>query len=198
MEARTELSGLVFNFFSFDFVSVCGLIICFREYKVCEERKSKNSEKLICEAGAPGVPGQGPLAHAHPVTDPLGDLGPQTSTSPERLSPDFAEELRSSEPSLSPGLLEEDGEVAMVLLGRPSPGAVDPEEVATLCSSCCALRLRRQGLARCPPTGSGCFPRPGVGALPAGCQHLKEVPPPQEFSILKRSPPPSGGVLAAN
>ncbi|XP_074208801.1 protein scribble homolog isoform X5 [Camelus bactrianus] len=64
-------------------------------------------------------------------------------------SPDFAEELRSLEPSPSPGLLEEDGEVAMVLLGRPSPGAIGPEEV-TLCSSRRAIRPGRRGLGPVP------------------------------------------------
>ncbi|XP_036904671.1 protein scribble homolog isoform X2 [Sturnira hondurensis] len=63
-------------------------------------------------------------------------------------SPDFAEELRSLEPSPSPGL-QEDGEVAMVLLGRPSPGAVGPEEV-TLCSSRRPMRAGRRGLGPVP------------------------------------------------
>ncbi|EPQ07020.1 Protein scribble like protein [Myotis brandtii] len=97
------------------------------------------------------------------------DLGPLTSTSPGRLalsgrkfdyrvfaalpssrpvydmqSPDFAEELRSLEPSPSPGLQEEDGEVALVLLGRPSP-----EDVA-LCSSRRPLRPGRRGLGPVP------------------------------------------------
>ncbi|XP_037588408.1 protein scribble homolog isoform X5 [Cebus imitator] len=77
------------------------------------------------------------------------DLGPQTSTSPGRLSPDFAEELRSLEPSPSPGPQEEDGEVALVLLGRPSPGAVGPEDVA-LCSSRRPVRPGRRGLGPVP------------------------------------------------
>ncbi|XP_014652760.1 PREDICTED: protein scribble homolog isoform X3 [Ceratotherium simum simum] len=109
-----------------------------------------------------------------PSPTPLEDLGPQTSTSPGRLalsgrkfdyrvfaalpssrpvydmqSPDFAEELRSLEPSPSPGLQEEDGEVAMVLLGRPSPGALGPEEV-TLCSSRRPMRPGRRGLGPVP------------------------------------------------
>nr|XP_031295675.1 protein scribble homolog isoform X8 [Camelus dromedarius] len=109
-----------------------------------------------------------------PSPTPLEDLSPQTGTSPGRLalsgrkfdyrafaalpssrpvydmqSPDFAEELRSLEPSPSPGLLEEDGEVAMVLLGRPSPGAIGPEEV-TLCSSRRAIRPGRRGLGPVP------------------------------------------------
>ncbi|XP_057592700.1 protein scribble homolog isoform X5 [Hippopotamus amphibius kiboko] len=84
-----------------------------------------------------------------PSPTPLEDLGPQTGTSPGRLSPDFTEELRSLEPSPSPGLPEEDGEVAMVLLGRPSPGAVGPEEVA-LCSSRRAVRPGRRGLGPVP------------------------------------------------
>ncbi|TKC44308.1 hypothetical protein EI555_001754, partial [Monodon monoceros] len=130
-----------------------------------------------------------------PSPTPLEDLGLQTGTSPGRLalsgrkfdyrvfaalpssrpvydmqSPDFAEELRSLEPSPSPGELagaapgaprvpgahqltpcprrpglpEEDGEVAMVLLGRPSPGPAGPEEVA-LCSRR-AVRPGRRGL----------------------------------------------------
>ncbi|XP_045633260.1 protein scribble homolog isoform X4 [Ursus americanus] len=84
-----------------------------------------------------------------PSPTPGEDLGPQTSTSPGRLSPDFAEELRSLEPSPSPGLQEEDGEVAMVLLGRRSPGAVGPEEV-TLCSSRRPVRPGRRGLGPVP------------------------------------------------
>ncbi|CAD7694038.1 unnamed protein product [Nyctereutes procyonoides] len=109
-----------------------------------------------------------------PSPTPVEDLGPQTSTSPGRLalsgrkfdyrvfaalpssrpvcelqSPDFAEELRSLEPSPSPGLQEEDGEVAMVLLGRPSPGTVGPEEV-TLCSSRRPVRPGRRGLGPVP------------------------------------------------
>nr|XP_011750837.1 protein scribble homolog isoform X10 [Macaca nemestrina] len=84
-----------------------------------------------------------------PSPTPLEDLGPQTSTSPGRLSPDFAEELRSLEPSPSPGPQEEDGEVALVLLGRPSPGAVGPEDVA-LCSSRRPVRPGRRGLGPVP------------------------------------------------
>ncbi|KAM8786485.1 protein scribble homolog [Rhynchonycteris naso] len=109
-----------------------------------------------------------------PSPTPLEDLGPQTSTSPGRLalsgrkfdyrvfaalpssrpvydmqSPDFAAELRSLEPSPSPGLQEEDGEVAMVLLGRPSPEALGPEEV-TLCSSRRPVRPGRRGLGLGP------------------------------------------------
>lgn len=84
-----------------------------------------------------------------PSPTPLEDLGPQTGTSPGRLSPDFAEELRSLEPPPSPGLPEEDGEVAMVLLGRPSPGSTGPEEVA-LCSSRRAMRPGRRGLGPVP------------------------------------------------
>ncbi|XP_055401564.1 protein scribble homolog isoform X8 [Bubalus kerabau] len=109
-----------------------------------------------------------------PSPTPLEDLSPQTGTSPGRLalsgrkfdyrvfaalpssrpvydmqSPDFAEELRSLEPPPSPGLPEEDGEVAMVLLGRPSPGSTGPEEVA-LCSSRRAMRPGRRGLGPVP------------------------------------------------
>ncbi|XP_069322899.1 protein scribble homolog isoform X7 [Eulemur rufifrons] len=84
-----------------------------------------------------------------PSPTPLEDLGPQTSTSPGRLSPDFAEELRSLEPSPSPGPQEEDGEVALVLLGRPSPGAVGPEDVR-LCSSRRPMRPGRRGLGPVP------------------------------------------------
>ncbi|KAK2494885.1 hypothetical protein MC885_015915 [Smutsia gigantea] len=108
-----------------------------------------------------------------PSPTPLEDLSPQTSTSPGHLalsgrkfdyrvfaalpssrpvydmqSPDFAEALRSSEPSPSPGL-QEGGEVAMVLLGRPSPGAAGPEE-ATLCSSRRPVRPGRRGLGPVP------------------------------------------------
>uniref|UniRef100_A0A8C2YQF9 Protein scribble homolog n=1 Tax=Chinchilla lanigera TaxID=34839 RepID=A0A8C2YQF9_CHILA len=84
-----------------------------------------------------------------PSPTPLEDLSLQTSTSPGRLSPDFVEELRSLEPSPSPGPQEEDGEVALVLLGRPSPGAVGPEDV-TLCSSRRAMRPGRRGLGPVP------------------------------------------------
>ncbi|XP_021798429.1 protein scribble homolog isoform X10 [Papio anubis] len=109
-----------------------------------------------------------------PSPTPLEDLGPQTSTSPGRLplsgkkfdyrafaalpssrpvydiqSPGFAEELRSLEPSPSPGPQEEDGEVALVLLGRPAPGAVGPEDVA-LCSSRRPVRPGRRGLGPVP------------------------------------------------
>lgn len=84
-----------------------------------------------------------------PSPTPLEDLGPQSSTSPGRLSPDLVEELRSLEPSPSPGLQEEDGEVAMVLLGRPSPDAMGPEEV-TLCSSRRPMRPGRRGLGPVP------------------------------------------------
>uniref|UniRef100_A0A8D1S8U4 Protein scribble homolog n=1 Tax=Sus scrofa TaxID=9823 RepID=A0A8D1S8U4_PIG len=109
-----------------------------------------------------------------PSPTPLEDLGPPTGTSPGRLalsgrkfdyrvfaalpssrpvydlqSPDFAEELRSLEASPSPGPPEEDGEVATVLLGRPSPGTVGPEEV-TLCSSRRAVRPGRRGLGPVP------------------------------------------------
>jgi len=84
-----------------------------------------------------------------PSPTPVEDLGPQTSTSPGRLSPDFAEELRSLEPSPSPGPQEEDGEVAMVLLGRPSPGAVGAEDMA-LCSSRRPVRPGRRGLGPVP------------------------------------------------
>ncbi|XP_012924825.1 protein scribble homolog isoform X5 [Heterocephalus glaber] len=109
-----------------------------------------------------------------PSPTPLEDLNFQTSTSPGRLplsgkkfdyrafaalpssrpvydiqSPDFVEELRSLEPSPSPGPQEEDGEVALVLLGRPSPGAMGPEDV-TLCSSRRAMRPGRRGLGPVP------------------------------------------------
>ncbi|XP_069882184.1 protein scribble homolog isoform X2 [Dipodomys merriami] len=109
-----------------------------------------------------------------PSPPPLEDLGIQTSTSPGRLplsgkkfdyrafaalpssrpvydiqSPDFVEELRPLEPSPSPGPQEEDGEVALALLGRPSPGAVSPEDV-TLCSSRRAVRPGRRGLGPVP------------------------------------------------
>uniref|UniRef100_G3UJ64 PDZ domain-containing protein n=1 Tax=Loxodonta africana TaxID=9785 RepID=G3UJ64_LOXAF len=84
-----------------------------------------------------------------PSPTPLEDLGLQTSSSPGRLSPGFAEELRSLEKSPSPGPQEEDGEVALVLLGRPSSGASGPEEV-TLCSSRRPLRPGRRGLGPVP------------------------------------------------
>ncbi|XP_029403907.1 protein scribble homolog isoform X4 [Mus pahari] len=84
-----------------------------------------------------------------PSPTPLEDFGLQTSASPGRLSPDFVEELRTLEASPSPGSQEEDGEVALVLLGRPSPGAVGPEDM-TLCSSRRAVRPGRRGLGPVP------------------------------------------------
>ncbi|XP_063119943.1 protein scribble homolog isoform X11 [Rattus norvegicus] len=84
-----------------------------------------------------------------PSPTPLEDFGLQTSTSPGRLSPDFVEELRTLDPSPSPGPQEEDGEVALVLLGRPSPGTVGPEDM-TLCSSRRAMRPGRRGLGPVP------------------------------------------------
>uniref|UniRef100_A0A2K5M1Z7 Protein scribble homolog n=1 Tax=Cercocebus atys TaxID=9531 RepID=A0A2K5M1Z7_CERAT len=107
-----------------------------------------------------------------PSPTPLEDLGPQTSTSPGRLPLSgkkfdyraFAA-LPSSRPvydiqvpaALSslpacpcpPGPQEEDGEVALVLLGRPAPGAVGPEDVA-LCSSRRPVRPGRRGLGPVP------------------------------------------------
>uniref|UniRef100_A0A2I3S2F3 Protein scribble homolog n=1 Tax=Pan troglodytes TaxID=9598 RepID=A0A2I3S2F3_PANTR len=107
-----------------------------------------------------------------PSPTPVEDLGPQTSTSPGRLPLSgkkfdyraFAA-LPSSRPvydiqvpaALSslptcpcpPGPQEEDGEVALVLLGRPSPGAVGPEDVA-LCSSRRPVRPGRRGLGPVP------------------------------------------------
>ncbi|KAM5280697.1 protein scribble homolog [Ctenodactylus gundi] len=109
-----------------------------------------------------------------PSPTPMEDLGLQTSASPGRLplsgkkfdyrafaalpscrpvydiqSPDSVEEPRSLEPFPSPGSLEEDGEVALVLLGRPSPGAMGPEDVM-LCSSRRAMRPGRRGLGPVP------------------------------------------------
>ncbi|XP_042121068.1 protein scribble homolog isoform X5 [Peromyscus maniculatus bairdii] len=84
-----------------------------------------------------------------PSPTPLEDFSLQTSASPGRLSPDFVEELRSLEPSPSPGPQDEDGEVALVLLGRPSPGSVGPEDMA-LCSSRRAVRPGRRGLGPVP------------------------------------------------
>ncbi|XP_053414400.1 protein scribble homolog isoform X2 [Nycticebus coucang] len=109
-----------------------------------------------------------------PSPTPLEDLSSQTSTSPGRLplsgkkfdyrafaalpssrpicdkqSPDSAEELRSLEPSPSPSPHEEDGEVALVLLGRPSPGTMGPEDVR-LCSSRRPMRPGRRGLGPVP------------------------------------------------
>ncbi|XP_006879307.1 PREDICTED: protein scribble homolog isoform X2 [Elephantulus edwardii] len=84
-----------------------------------------------------------------PSPTPLEDLSLPPSTSPGRLSPDFAEELKSLEKSPSPGPQEEDGEVALVLLGRPSPGTLGPEEV-TLCSSRRPVRPGRRGLGPVP------------------------------------------------
>ncbi|XP_077872628.1 protein scribble homolog isoform X1 [Ictidomys tridecemlineatus] len=109
-----------------------------------------------------------------PSPTPLEDLGLQTSTTPGRLplsgkkfdyrafaalpssrpvydiqSPDFVEDLRSLEPTPSPGPQEEDGEVALVLLGRPSPSSLGPEDVA-LCSSRRPMRPGRRGLGPVP------------------------------------------------
>ncbi|XP_075405270.1 protein scribble homolog isoform X3 [Tenrec ecaudatus] len=84
-----------------------------------------------------------------PSPTPLEDLGLLTSTSPGLLSLDSAEELRPLEESPSPCPQEEDGEVALVLLGRPSPGAPGPEEV-TLCSSRRPVRPGRRGLGPVP------------------------------------------------
>uniref|UniRef100_A0A8D1SR70 PDZ domain-containing protein n=1 Tax=Sus scrofa TaxID=9823 RepID=A0A8D1SR70_PIG len=82
-----------------------------------------------------------------PSPTPLEDLGPPTGTSPGRLGAS-APRLTSA-PSRWPGPPEEDGEVATVLLGRPSPGTVGPEEV-TLCSSRRAVRPGRRGLGPVP------------------------------------------------
>ncbi|XP_049621510.1 protein scribble homolog isoform X2 [Suncus etruscus] len=84
-----------------------------------------------------------------PSPTPLEDLGSQTSMSPSRLSPGLAEDVRSLEPSPSPGLQQEDGEVAMVLLGRPSRGTLGPEEMA-LCSSRRPVRPGRRSLGPVP------------------------------------------------
>uniref|UniRef100_A0A2R9A521 Protein scribble homolog n=1 Tax=Pan paniscus TaxID=9597 RepID=A0A2R9A521_PANPA len=82
-----------------------------------------------------------------PSPTPVEDLGPQTSTSPGRL----VRTALSSLPTCPcpPGPQEEDGEVALVLLGRPSPGAVGPEDVA-LCSSRRPVRPGRRGLGPVP------------------------------------------------
>uniref|UniRef100_A0A2K6PBW4 Protein scribble homolog n=1 Tax=Rhinopithecus roxellana TaxID=61622 RepID=A0A2K6PBW4_RHIRO len=82
-----------------------------------------------------------------PSPTPLEDLGPQTSTSPGRL----VRTALSSLPACPcpPGPQEEDGEVALVLLGRPAPGAVGPEDVA-LCSSRRPVRPGRRGLGPVP------------------------------------------------
>ncbi|XP_014394174.1 PREDICTED: protein scribble homolog [Myotis brandtii] len=132
-----------------------------------EEARKLQQKRGPCARGESGLACRADLSQ-HPFLVPP-DLGPLTSTSPGRLalsgrkfdyrvfaalpssrpvydmqSPDFAEELRSLEPSPSPGLQEEDGEVALVLLGRPSP-----EDVA-LCSSRRPLRPGRRGLGPVP------------------------------------------------
>ncbi|KAM4864998.1 protein scribble homolog isoform 2-T2 [Thomomys bottae] len=108
-----------------------------------------------------------------PSPPPSEDLGVQTSTSPGRLtlsgkkfdyrafaalpssrpvydiqSPDLVEELRPLEPSASPGP-QKDGEAALAILGRLSPGAASPVDV-TLCSSGRAMRPGHRGLGPVP------------------------------------------------
>uniref|UniRef100_A0A8D1SBG6 Protein scribble homolog n=1 Tax=Sus scrofa TaxID=9823 RepID=A0A8D1SBG6_PIG len=85
-----------------------------------------------------------------PSPTPLEDLGPPTGTSPGRLvrSPRPRPAL-PPRPAPAPSHALEDGEVATVLLGRPSPGTVGPEEV-TLCSSRRAVRPGRRGLGPVP------------------------------------------------
>ncbi|KAM6148298.1 LOW QUALITY PROTEIN: protein scribble homolog [Rhynchocyon petersi] len=72
---------------------------------------------------------------------------PQQQRPPPMPAPCLAD--LSLQSSTSPARLEEDGEVALVLLGRPSPGASGPEEV-TLCSSRRPVRPGRRGLGPVP------------------------------------------------
>uniref|UniRef100_A0A8C5KWZ8 Protein scribble homolog n=1 Tax=Jaculus jaculus TaxID=51337 RepID=A0A8C5KWZ8_JACJA len=92
---------------------------------------------------------EAPSPSPTPPPTPLEGLEPTLTSSSSCQSPDFVEELRSLEPSPSPGPHEEDGEVALVLLGQPSPGAVGPDDV-TLCSSRRAMRPGRRGLGPVP------------------------------------------------
>uniref|UniRef100_A0A8C5KX08 Protein scribble homolog n=1 Tax=Jaculus jaculus TaxID=51337 RepID=A0A8C5KX08_JACJA len=108
-----------------------------------EGRSKRGPLERLAEAPSPSptpppTPLEGPCARGsascedlsqHPLLVPL-DLGLQTSTSPGRPH-------------------EEDGEVALVLLGQPSPGAVGPDDV-TLCSSRRAMRPGRRGLGPVP------------------------------------------------
>lgn len=105
-----------------------------------------------------------------PSPSPLEDRGLQPRTSPGRLSPDLAEEPRSLEPSPSPGLPEEHGEVAMALPGRPCPGAVGPEELA-LRSSRRAGRPGRRGLGPARALLEGRAASPDLGWEPCHLEH---------------------------
>uniref|UniRef100_A0A452F8W1 Scribble planar cell polarity protein n=1 Tax=Capra hircus TaxID=9925 RepID=A0A452F8W1_CAPHI len=104
--------------------------------------------QMVLSKSQEGRSKRGPLERLAEAPSPAPTPSP-TPLEARPVSPDFAEELRSLEPRPSPGLPEEDGEVAMVLLGRPSPGSTGPEEVA-LCSSRRAMRPGRRGLGPVP------------------------------------------------
>uniref|UniRef100_A0A8C7AXT8 Protein scribble homolog n=1 Tax=Neovison vison TaxID=452646 RepID=A0A8C7AXT8_NEOVI len=104
--------------------------------------------QMVLSKSQEGRSRRGPLERLAEAPSPAPTPSP---TPVEGLWPgrDFAEELRSLEPSPSPGLQEADGEVAVVLLGRPSPATAGPEEV-TLCSSRRPVRPGRRGLGPVP------------------------------------------------
>lgn len=77
-------------------------------------------------------------SHATPSPSP-GRPWPPDQHLPRTSVPRFCWGTEMLELSPSPGLQEEDGEVALVLLGRSSLDTVGPEDGA-LCSSRCPLR----------------------------------------------------------
>ena len=101
----------------------------------------------------PFSPSQSPdfaeeLRSLEPPPSP-GELAGQGWAHPRPHGPGCQAHLLTHSLPLPAGLPEEDGEVAMVLLGRPSPGSTGPEEVA-LCSSRRAMRPGRRGLGPVP------------------------------------------------
>uniref|UniRef100_A0A8C6RQ71 Scribbled planar cell polarity n=1 Tax=Nannospalax galili TaxID=1026970 RepID=A0A8C6RQ71_NANGA len=107
--------------------------------------------QMVLSKSQEGRSKRGPLERLAEAPSPAPTPSPTPLEGPPspHQSPDFVEELRSLEPSASPAPQEEDGEVALVLLGRPSPGAMGPEDV-TLCSSRRAMRPGRRGLGPVP------------------------------------------------